>query len=78
MPLAGGAVSPDDIRELFSAFGAVEVRPPVRRRPVIYADDTMFRPSCIGPGLDFPEGRRESAPAFDREGLEPIQLRPRR
>jgi DNA transformation protein len=62
-------VSPDDIRELFSAFGSVEVRR-LFGGAGIYADDTMF--ALVHDGVIFLKVDEQSAPAFDSEGLEPF------
>jgi DNA transformation protein len=62
-------MSPDDIRELFSAFGAVEVRR-LFGGFGLYADDTMF--ALVSGGVIYLKVDEESAAAFDREGLEPF------
>jgi len=62
-------MSPDDIRELFGAFGSVEVRR-LFGGAGVYADDTMF--ALVHDGVIFLKVDEQSAPAFDREGLEPF------
>jgi len=62
-------VSPDDIRELFSAFGPVEVRR-LFGGAGIYADGTMF--ALVHRGVIYLKADEQNAPAFEREGLEPF------
>jgi DNA transformation protein and related proteins len=62
-------VSPDDIRELFSAFGAVEVRR-LFGGAGIFADGTMF--ALVSDGVIYLKVDAHNAPAFDREQLEPF------
>jgi DNA transformation protein and related proteins len=60
-------VAPDDIRELFSVFGPVEVRR-LFGGAGIFADGTMF--ALVHDGVIFLKVDEESAPAFEREHLE--------
>ena len=62
-------MSPDDIRELFSAFGPVEVRR-LFGGAGIYADGTMF--ALVHRGVIYLKADEQNAPAFEREGLEPF------
>jgi DNA transformation protein len=62
-------VSPDDIRELFSAFGAVSVRR-MFGGAGIYFEGTMF--ALVDEGVIFLKVDAESAPAFERENLPPF------
>jgi DNA transformation protein len=62
-------VSADDIRELFSAFGAVEVRR-LFGGAGIFADGTMF--ALVSDGVVYLKADAHNAPAFDREQLEPF------
>src|SRR5215471_3574124 len=65
-------MSPDDIRELFRAFGAVDVRR-MFSSAGIYADETMF--AIVHDGMIYLKVDAASAPAFDREGLPPFTYR---
>jgi DNA transformation protein len=62
-------VSPDDIRELFSAFGPVEVRR-LFGGAGIFADGMMF--ALISRGVIYLKTDAQNAPAFEREALEPF------
>ena len=63
------AVSPDDIRELFSVFGPVEVRR-MFGGAGIYAGDKMF--ALMHDGAIYLKADENNAPAFDREKLGPF------
>jgi DNA transformation protein and related proteins len=60
-------VAPEDIRELFSVFGPVEVRR-LFGGAGIFADGTMF--ALVHDGVVYLKVDEESAPAFEREQLE--------
>jgi len=60
-------MSPDDIRELFSAFGSVQVRR-LFGGAGIYADDVMF--ALVHDGVIYLKVDAASLPAFEREQLE--------
>jgi DNA transformation protein len=62
-------VSPDDIRELFSAFGPVEVRR-LFGGAGIYADGTML--GLVHEGVIYLKVDADNAAAFEREQLEPF------
>jgi DNA transformation protein len=62
-------MSPDDIHELFKAFGPVEVRR-LFGGAGIYADDTMF--ALVHEGVIYLKVDEASATAFEREALEPF------
>jgi DNA transformation protein and related proteins len=62
-------VSPDDIRELFSAFGPVEVKR-LFGGAGIFADGRMF--ALVSQGVIYLKVGAHAAPAFDREQLEPF------
>jgi DNA transformation protein len=62
-------VSPDDIRELFSAFGPVEVRR-LFGGAGIFADGAMF--ALVSRGVIYLKTDAENTPAFEREALEPF------
>jgi DNA transformation protein and related proteins len=62
-------VSPDDIRELFSAFGSVEVRR-LFGGVGIYAGGMMF--GLVHDGVIYLKVDEESVTAFEREQLEPF------
>jgi DNA transformation protein and related proteins len=62
-------VSPDDIRELFAAFGPVAVRR-MFGGAGIFAEDTML--ALVHDGVIYLRADAESAAAFDREGLAPF------
>jgi DNA transformation protein and related proteins len=62
-------VAPDDVRELFCAFGSVEVRRMVEGAG-IYADGTMF--ALVHEGVIYLKADEHNAPAFEREKLEPF------
>src|SRR5713226_2162251 len=68
------AVAPDDIRELFSVFGAVEVRR-LFGGAGIYADGTMF--ALVHDGVIYLKVDERNAAAFERENLEPFSYRRR-
>ena len=62
-------MAPDDIRELFSAFGRVEVRR-LFGGAGIFADGTMF--ALVSKGVIYLKTDGHNAPAFEREALEPF------
>ena len=62
-------MSPDDIRELFSNFGLVEVRP-LFGGAGIYADGTMF--ALVHDGVIYLKVDERNAADFERENLEPF------
>jgi DNA transformation protein and related proteins len=62
-------VAPDDIRELFSAFGPVDVRR-LFGGAGIFADGTMF--ALVSNGVIYLKTDEHNAPAFEREALEPF------
>jgi len=62
-------VQPDDIRDLFRAFGPVSVRR-MFGGAGIYADGTMF--ALIAGGLIYLKADEENTPAFEREDLPPF------
>jgi DNA transformation protein len=62
-------MGPDDIRELFSVFGPVNVRR-LFGGAGIYADGTMF--ALLYDGLIYLKAGDCNAAAFDREALEPF------
>jgi DNA transformation protein and related proteins len=62
-------LSPDDIRELFRAFGTVDVRR-LFGGVGIYAEGTMF--ALVHDGVIFLKVDERNAPAFDREQLAPF------
>jgi DNA transformation protein len=62
-------VSPEDIRELFAAFGAVSIRR-MFGGAGIFADDMMF--GLVDEGVIYLKVDADNAPAFDRENLEPF------
>jgi DNA transformation protein and related proteins len=62
-------VSPDDIRELFSVFGPVEVRR-LFGGAGIYAGGTMF--ALVHQGVIYLKADEQNAPAFDDEQLGPF------
>jgi DNA transformation protein and related proteins len=62
-------MSPDDIRELFGAFGPVEVRR-LFGGAGIYADDVMF--ALVHDSVIYLKVDETSLPAFEREQLEPF------
>ena len=62
-------MSPDDIRELFSVFGPVNVRR-LFGGAGIYADGTMF--ALLYDGLIYLKAGECNAAAFDLEALEPF------
>src|SRR5437879_1093236 len=63
------AVSPDDIRELFAAFGPVAVRR-MFGGAGIYAEDTMF--ALVHEGVIYLKADGQTTAAFDRENLAPF------
>ncbi len=62
-------MSPDDIRELFSVFGPVEVRR-LFGGAGIYAGGTMF--AIVHEGVIYLKADEQNAPAFEQEGLGPF------
>ena len=62
-------MSPDDIRELFSVFGPVEVRR-LFGGAGIFADGRMF--ALVSNGVIYLKVSVHNTPAFDREHLEPF------
>jgi DNA transformation protein len=62
-------VSPEDIRELFAAFGPVLVRR-LFGGAGIYADGVMF--AFLHQGVIYLKADAETGPAFDREGMPPF------
>ena len=62
-------MSPDDIRELFAAFGPVVVRR-MFGGAGIFADGTMF--ALVHGGVIYLKTDAHNAPAFEREGLGPF------
>src|SRR5262249_25762878 len=60
---------PDDISDLFSAFGPVSVRR-MFGGAGIYADGTMF--ALIARGMIYLKADEKNAPAFERENLPPF------
>jgi DNA transformation protein and related proteins len=62
-------VSPDDIRELFAAFGPVDVRR-MFGGAGIFADGTMF--ALVHDGVIYLKADERNAPDFEREGLGPF------
>jgi DNA transformation protein len=62
-------VSPDDIHELFAAFGPVSVRR-MFGGAGIYAEDTMF--ALVHEGIIYLKADGQNAPAFERESLAPF------
>ncbi len=63
------AVSPDDIRELFSTFGPVDVRR-MFGGAAIFADGTMF--ALVHEGVIYLKAGETNTAAFDREKLAPF------
>ena len=62
-------MGPDDIRDLFSAFGPVVVRR-MFGGAGIYSDGTMF--ALIADGVIYLKADTRNAPAFEREHLPPF------
>jgi DNA transformation protein len=62
-------VAPEDIRELFAAFGAVTVRR-LFGGAGIYAEETMF--ALVHDGVIYLKTDARNAPAFEREDLAPF------
>ncbi len=62
-------MAPDDVRELFCAFGPVEVRR-MFGGAGIYADGTMF--ALVSDGVIYLKADEHNTPAFEREGLGPF------
>ena len=62
-------MEPDDIRDLFSAFGPVSVRR-MFGGAGIYADGTMF--ALIADGVIYLKADGQNTPAFERENLPPF------
>jgi len=67
-------VTPDDIRELFAAFGPVDVRR-MFGSAGIFVDAAMF--ALVHDGVIYLKADEQSMPAFEREGLEPFTYRRR-
>jgi DNA transformation protein and related proteins len=65
-------LSPDDIRELFNAFGPVEVRR-LFGGAGIYADGTML--GLVHDGVIHLRADEHNAPAFEREKLAPFSYK---
>ena len=62
-------MTPEDIQELFSAFGVVAVRH-MFGGAGIYADGTMF--ALVADGVIYLKADELSTPAFERENLSPF------
>jgi DNA transformation protein len=62
-------VAPEDIRELFAAFGTVMVRR-MFGGAGIYAEETMF--ALVHDGVIYLKTDGHNAPAYEREGLAPF------
>jgi DNA transformation protein and related proteins len=62
-------VAPEDIRELFAAFGTVTVRR-MFGGAGIYAEETMF--ALVHDGVIYLKTDVHNAPAFEREELPPF------
>ena len=62
-------MTPEDIQELFSAFGLVTVRR-MFGGAGIYADGTMF--GLLADGVIYLKADERNAPAFERESLPPF------
>ena len=62
-------MTPDDIQELFSAFGVVAVRR-MFGGAGIYADGTMF--GLVADGVIYLKADERNTPAFERENLPPF------
>jgi DNA transformation protein len=62
-------VAPEDIRELFVAFGVVTVRR-MFGGAGIYAEETMF--ALVHDGVIYLKADDHNAPAFERENLAPF------
>jgi DNA transformation protein and related proteins len=62
-------VGPEDIRELFAAFGSVTVRR-MFGGAGIYAEETMF--ALVHDGVIYLKADGHNAPAFEREDLPPF------
>jgi DNA transformation protein len=62
-------VAPEDIRELFAAFGTVTVRR-MFGGAGIYAEETMF--ALVHDGVIYLKVDGHNAPAFEREDLAPF------
>jgi DNA transformation protein len=62
-------VAPEDIRDLFAAFGAVTVRR-MFGGAGIYVETTMF--ALVHDGVIYLKADGHNAPAFEREGLAPF------
>jgi DNA transformation protein len=62
-------VGPEDIRELFAAFGSVTVRR-MFGGAGIYAEETMF--ALVHDGVIYLKADAHNAPAFEREDLPPF------
>ena len=62
-------MAPEDIRELFAAFGAITVRR-LFGGAGIYAEETMF--ALVHDGVVYLKADGYNAPAFEREDLAPF------
>ncbi len=62
-------MAPDDIRELFRRFGAIQVRR-MFGGAGIYAEGTMF--GLVSDGVIYLKADEQNAPDFVREKLEPF------
>ena len=62
-------MAPEDIRELFAAFGTVTVRR-MFGAAGIYAEETMF--ALVHDGVIYLKTDGQNAPAFEREHLAPF------
>jgi DNA transformation protein and related proteins len=62
-------MAPEDIRELFAAFGSVTVRR-MFGGAGIYAQETMF--ALVHDGVIYLKADGHNAPAFEREDLPPF------
>jgi DNA transformation protein and related proteins len=62
-------LTPDDIRELFAAFGTVQVRR-MFGGAGIYAEETMF--ALVHDRVIYLKADGHNAPAFERENLAPF------
>jgi DNA transformation protein and related proteins len=67
-------VSPEDIGELFAAFGPVTVRR-LFGGAGIYAEETMF--ALVHDGMIYLKVDQHNAPAFERENLSPFSYKTR-
>ena len=67
--MRSAALAPEDIRELFAAFGTVMVRR-MFGGAGIYAGETMF--ALVHDGVIYLKADAHNAPAFERENLGPF------